>query len=315
MRLHFLNVKNGDCSIIEHSSGNKTIIDISNGKDCNSSSAMSFESAFMGNYQQKKNPDNPICYLKNLNIKSIHRFVLTHPDMDHMDGLKTLFDNFNITNFWDTNNNKSLPIFESFYNQDDWSFYKKLKSSTKTPKRLYLTDENNHGEDDGLFILAPSKDIIKKANKTEKYNELSYVILWITNGFKIMISGDSENLAWEHIIQNYSSFVSDIDILLAPHHGRKSGRDFSFLDVLKPKYTLLGNAKSEHLEYQQYKKYGKTITNNQAGNIILEFNTNDKDLDIYVENKKYAEDNHKFQTLNSKIIAKKTYYLLDAINE
>ena len=29
LRLHFLNVKNGDCSIIEHS----TVIDISNGKE------------------------------------------------------------------------------------------------------------------------------------------------------------------------------------------------------------------------------------------------------------------------------------------
>lgn len=198
-------------------------------------------------------------------------------------------------------------------NKEDWQFYQGLKKSTKNPKTLYFTDKNDF-EDDGLYILSPTNEIVKQANKTAKYNELSYVILWITNGFKIIIAGDSENLAWEHIIHNYSSFISDIDVLLAPHHGRKSGRDFSFLDVLKPKYTLLGNAKSEHLEYQQYKKYGKTITNNQAGNIILEFNKNDGDLDIYIENKKYAEDNHKYQTLNLKTIAKKEYYLLDAIN-
>ena len=31
--IHFLNVKNGDCSIIEHTSGNVSVIDICNGND------------------------------------------------------------------------------------------------------------------------------------------------------------------------------------------------------------------------------------------------------------------------------------------
>lgn len=91
MRLHFLNVKNGDCSIIEHSTGNTTVIDISNGKEDDSRlllEALGLESASQGNYHQKNNPENPISYLKNLNKKSIMRFILTHPDMDHMDGLK-----------------------------------------------------------------------------------------------------------------------------------------------------------------------------------------------------------------------------------
>lgn len=314
MRLHFLNVKNGDCSIIEHSTGNKTVIDISNGKQYDTSSLLesfNLESASQGNYHQKNNAENPISYLKSLNIKSIMRFILTHPDMDHMDGIKALFDNFSVANFWDTKNNKTIPTFESFgFNKEDWQFYQKLKKSTNNPKTLFLTDKNNF-KDDGLYILAPTQNIIEQANRTGNYNELSYVILWITNGFKIMISGDSENLAWQHIIENYSEFVSDIDVLLAPHHGRSSNRDFSFLDILKPKYTLLGNAKSEHLEYSKYKKYGKTITNNQGGNIVLEV---DKDgLNILVENYTFAKDNHNMNGLHKKEIANKTYYYMDII--
>jgi len=316
LRLHFLNVKNGDCSIIEHSTGNTTVIDISNGKEDDSRlllEALGLESASQGNYHQKNNPENPISYLKNLNKRSIMRFILTHPDMDHMDGLKALFRNFSVANFWDTKNNKSIPTFESFgFNKEDWQFYQTLKKSTKNPKTLYLTDENNHGEDDGLYILAPTKNIIEQANKTGNYNELSYVILWITNDFKIMISGDSENLAWQHIIENYSGFISDIDVLLAPHHGRNSNRDFSFLDILKPKYTLLGNAKSEHLEYSKYKKYGKTITNNQGGNIVLEVDKNG--LNILIENYNFAKDNHNMNKLYTKKIANKTYYYMDRIS-
>ena len=33
--IHFLNVKNGDCTLIQHSSGRNTLIDISNGNDIN----------------------------------------------------------------------------------------------------------------------------------------------------------------------------------------------------------------------------------------------------------------------------------------
>lgn len=32
-KIHFLNLKEGDCSLIEHNSGNKTVIDICNGND------------------------------------------------------------------------------------------------------------------------------------------------------------------------------------------------------------------------------------------------------------------------------------------
>ena len=82
-------------------------------------------------------------------------------------------------------------------------------------------------------------------------------------------------------------------------------------DILKPKYTLLGNAKSEHLEYSKYKKYGKTITNNQGGNIVLEV---DKDgLNILVENYTFAKDNHNMNGLHKKEIANKTYYYMDII--
>ena len=33
-------------------------------------------------------------------ISSIFRYVQTHPDMDHMDGIEALFHKFSPTNFW-----------------------------------------------------------------------------------------------------------------------------------------------------------------------------------------------------------------------
>lgn len=60
--------------------------------------------------QTKKIPDNPILYLQKFSIKNIFRFIVTHPDMDHLDGIKDLFNNFSISNFWDTDNKKRFQI-------------------------------------------------------------------------------------------------------------------------------------------------------------------------------------------------------------
>ena len=74
-RFHFLNVKNGDCSIIEHGSGHVSVIDICNARLEENEKALSiFESVILRmeseqlatatsarkNYGQKSNPVNPI---------------------------------------------------------------------------------------------------------------------------------------------------------------------------------------------------------------------------------------------------------------
>ena len=92
--IHFLNVNEGDCILVKHSSNRITVIDICNGK----SEDILCESAY-GNHKQKMHPVNPIEYFRNNQIDEIFRFVLTHPDMDHMDGIKELFDNFDVPIF------------------------------------------------------------------------------------------------------------------------------------------------------------------------------------------------------------------------
>src|SRR5438477_11180039 len=98
--IHFLNVLEGDCNIIQHDSGRISVIDVSNAynaEDTREEKAVKASKARKEmlertkvpsdklDYQQKKSPDNPIDYLKN-NVKtsSIFRFIITHPDMDHL---------------------------------------------------------------------------------------------------------------------------------------------------------------------------------------------------------------------------------------
>lgn len=118
-RIHFLNVKQGDCIWIEHSSGRNTVIDICNGNADNGENLIEEmfkeSSNTSGNYNQKAHPTNPIEYFNVNWLQNIFRFILTHPDMDHMDGIERLFKEFNIINFWDTDNNKTIDSFNGIY--------------------------------------------------------------------------------------------------------------------------------------------------------------------------------------------------------
>ena len=205
--IHFLNVKNGDCTLIQHSSGRNTLIDISNGNDINefykAESALEENLSPKGNFKQKLYPVNPIKYLQDLKINQIFRFILTHPDMDHMDGIRNLFNTFKVTNFWDTKNNKVIEAFSNngSYKKEDWEFYQEIRNSdlkctvlhllSGSKNRFFNENYNGQGNGDGLYILAPTTDLIQEANNTKDYNDCSYVILYNKNGKKIIFAGDS----------------------------------------------------------------------------------------------------------------------------
>jgi len=309
--IHFLNVLEGDCNIIQHDSGRTTIIDISNGyNDYDTAEEIAVKNsqrrkdmylrtqvpANKTDYRQKGEPDNPISYLKNKGIKDIFRFIITHPDMDHLDGIKDLFTDFSIANIWDTDNKKEISdkANSGGYNMDDWQFYKSIRDGKISPSRrlTYFSGNSNpfYNQDD-IEILSPTPTIVNACNTNNNWNDLSYVILFTPpkasgGKWKILFSGDSEDLTWEHILKNHSEKIRDIDILFAPHHGRDSNRNYDFLATLQPKITLFGNASSKYLAYNKYPEI--RITNNQAGYVILDISPNN--IEILVKNYEFARD-------------------------
>ena len=308
--IHFLNVKEGDCSILEHYSGHKTVIDVCNAKPVESLQELlvalmaKSERGISGNFQQKQHPVNPISYMRDHGINDIFRYVQTHPDMDHMDGIEALFNEFRPTNFWDTDNAKKMLASSwkgSQYRESDWKFYKHLRDTDPAadPKRLTLYSGasgqyyNRGSEDtpggDGLHVLAPTKELVAAANEAdEDYNRCSYVILYRTGDNRIVFGGDSHDETWDHILEHHKLDVTNIDLLIAPHHGRKSGRSYKFLDTLTPTLTFFGNARSEHLAYDAWRNRGLSIvTNNQANCMVVDANTNP--MTLYVTHEHFAK--------------------------
>lgn len=317
-KIHFLNVQDGDCTIIQHETRRVSVIDI-----CNGNEEQKYNLCLESNFNMRDNSTNPIAYLKNLNIEVIFRFILTHPDMDHLDGFENLFTKFEVLNFWDTNHNKVMKDFnKSKYKETDWNYYLNIRKKCKNPKVLqYYSDyKNSYFMEDGLEIISPHEDLEQEIlnNDNPNWNEISYVILHTIYNRKILYCGDSEDLAWKYILDSKELLekIKDIDILIAPHHGRKTGGDKenNFLDKLNPKLVLFGNTSdSKHKNYQAFNNRKIPIlTNNEAGNIVMEINNGiiniktDNDINEIINAKNYNDGIERIKEMkeNNRIIFK-----------
>ncbi len=308
---HFLNVKNGACSIIEHGSGHVSVIDVCNARE--DGQKMSAEQKLIytlrfqkADFKQKLYPVNPIEYLNSFGITSIFRFMATHPDMDHIDGIKDLFKTHSPANFYDTDNNeeKDFSDNKSPYREEDWLYYKNLRDTkpNSNPKRLTVfagdkgihraKDWDGNPPGDAFYVLAPTPELVQQANESGDYNDCSYVVLYRGAGGRILLSGDSHDNTWEHILNNHANDVKDIDLLIAPHHGRKSDRSYDFLEVVNPKMTFFGNARSEELAYGAWSSRKlEYITNNQANCMVVDCKGDN--LSLYVTNENFARSRNR----------------------
>jgi len=307
-KVHFLNVRKGDCAILEHTSGRVTLIDIC----CGNLTQIDYKIAKMiatlvkkpsGNYRMCESPTNPIDYLSNKNIHSIFRFILTHPHLDHMDGIKKLFDQLNVMNFWDCGIRTEKPDFEEnkAYLEEDWDFYENLINKKVdgvkiiTPragdKGQYWNadDDSQKSRGDYLSIISPERGLLESANGDGEIHDASYVMVYRSCAGRIIFGGDSTSKTWEYILNDHKDLVRDAAVLFAPHHGRKANQDFSYLDIVNPRVSFFGCASSEHLAYAAWQSRNLLyFTNNQCGNVHVY--PEDVKVDIFIENEEYARD-------------------------
>jgi competence protein ComEC len=307
-RVHLLNVSPGDCSIIEHNSKRLTMIDICGGnlevrqQAAEAAIRIATESkGVAGNYHMCERPSNPINYMKTNGLRKVFRFILSHPDMDHMDGLDELVRKIGIANFWDTGARREAK-FDSFYrySEDDWKMYERIIAGTQpgvstavrqAGNRFAFGNKSDDGVSggDGLHISAPDKALLNDPNVDDDVNEASYVVTYYSGGGRMVFPGDAHDASWEYALKNHGEDLKNCAFLLAPHHGRDSNRSYDFLDELRPKMTWLGCAPSKHIDYQQWDRRGlPKLMSNQTGSIVLEIG--EKFYDIYIENEQFARD-------------------------
>ncbi len=222
--------------------------------------------------------------------KGVTRFISTHPDQDHISGIELLDEEMPIRNFYVVKNQATKPIIT-----DSFRRYCELRDSDKAfylsagCRRRWMNQEDDERGSSGLNILWPNlanvdfKQALIKARDGVSYNNMSLVCRYqLNNGGSALWLGDLETEFMENISGEIDLYPTDV--VFAAHHGRKSGKiPNSWLDILKPKVIVLGEAPSRDLNY--YSGYN-TLTQNRCGDITMEFSTGQ--IDFYVSEYGYG---------------------------
>lgn len=265
-------VGNGDMFYIEHNSDNFSVVDC-----C----------------MDDNNKEDIIAEIKNKSSKKgIVRFISTHPDEDHLQGLKYLDEQLGIVNFYCVENSAIKDdITKDFQHycmlRDGKSAYYVYKGCSR--KWMNVGDDERGSA--GINFKWPDtsnsdfKEALSAAAAGTNFNNISPVFTYsVENGVVAMWMGDMEHDFLEKIKDHV--VWPKVDVLFAPHHGRDSGKVSD--DVLKkisPHIIVIGEAPSKYLNY--YSGYN-TITQNSAGDIV--FDCNEDKVHVYVSKKNYSYD-------------------------
>lgn len=270
MKIHFLNVGKGNCTVIQFPNNRLSIVDIDNSHIDDKNDILT----------------DPIDFLKKeYPNKAIFRFILTHPDMDHMTGLNELFKLRKVYNFWDTDNNKEIdtssPNFGP-YNKEDWEKYLDIRKSESNPKALKLLRNATADccwSEDNIQILAPSKELVKlsreAAESSDKYNHISYVLRIEYRGIVIILGGDATKATWNDIYEHYDSTnqlnLLKADILLASHHGSSNNVNKEVFKHIAPDYVVVSVIRGVNYDYSYYNTLAKkqVYSTKAFGNITV----------------------------------------------
>ena len=199
MRVHFIDVGQADSAFIELGNGQTMLIDA--GRSGNASTIVN--------------------YIKGLQYETIDYVVASHPHDDHIGGMATVLDIFNIGKMYMPKQAHTITAFTNMLNVIE---NKNIE--------LYTAKAGTSILSSGIIdidVLAPFAD------SDSNLNNISAVVR-ITYGKTVMLfTGDAE-----HVIENQllNSGI-DADVLKVGHHGAGSASSSSFIKAVSPEVAVI----------------------------------------------------------------------------
>ena len=177
----------------------------------------------------------------------LNYLIISHPHKDHIAGISRIYY-------------KKPKVFRRNPNIPSDLILKQIENAqTEEDKKLYeeylnldkefifpVQDANNPNNFfiNGELILkhyTPLKDDVKDLNYYSLTTFLQY------EGFKILLMGDNTKTNIDELLNNpdFLKNAQNIDLLLAPHHGRFSCYKQELMDYLKPRITIISDKSNQ----------------------------------------------------------------------
>ncbi|GAA0076131.1 hypothetical protein UT300005_05090 [Clostridium sp. CTA-5] len=172
------------------------------------------------------NDNKALNYLKSIGVKNLDYVIATHPHEDHIGGMATIINNFNIGNFYAPKVTHTTKTFENMV--------KALQSKGVKITAPTVGDTLNIGNAT-LQFLAPN------SSKYEGLNNYSIVTRLKYGNKSFIFTGDAEALSEDEILAKQLDISGDV--LKLGHHGSHSSTSQAFLDKVNPKYAIISCGK------------------------------------------------------------------------
>lgn len=213
LKIYFVDVGQGDCTLIETPTNKHILID-GGGSE-------------FGNFDVGESTLLP--YLLDRRITTIDYMLISHFDSDHIDGLFAVMENLKI---------KNIIISKQGEKSDNFIRFQELVKNKKVNVLVVKKGDRIQIDKYSYFeILFPEKNLIQD----NVLNNNSIVANFCSMGFKLLFTGDIEEIAEKRLWELYR----DTDklkstILKVAHHGSKTSSTAKFLELVTPKIALIG---------------------------------------------------------------------------
>lgn len=237
LEVHYINVGQGDATYIELPDGTDILID----------SGRSGSGQAIVNYLKSQETSIDIEYL-----------IATHPDADHVGGMKSVFPSLRVKNFY---------------------YPKDVPSSTITWKDV-LSLANKEGcriiDANSGVSLSIAGVTIKLIQPKIDYSTDNYdsVVTFIDyKNAEFLFTGDIEMKVEADLVSK--KLVSNVDFMSVPHHGSKYSSSLNFLKIADPEYSIISVGKNSYGHpsadiINRYKSIGSKIYRTDVnGNVVI----------------------------------------------
>ena len=202
--------------------------------------------------------------LKSLGYSHIDYLILTHGDLDHMGDSIYLINNYKV---------KNVVLNNDSFNELESNLIKELKNK----KIKYYQNVEK---------IPISNNIITILN-TEGYdneNDNSNVIYMELNNYKFMFMGDAGVDKEKDILERFN--ISNIDVLKVGHHGSKTSSSKSFINKIKPKYSIISVGKNNRYGHPNKEvlnnlDHSKIYRTDEDGSIMFKIKNNKLKIETY----------------------------------
>ncbi len=249
IKVHYIDVGQGDSELIQI--GNQNILIDAGGND-----------------------NKALNYLKSQGISKIDYIIATHPHEDHIGGMTSVINNFEVGEFYAPKVNHTTKTFENMIKALQ---NKGLKLTAPT-----VGDTLNVGNAT-LQFLAPN------GSKYQDLNNYSIVCKLKYGNTSYLFTGDAESLSEGEILAKQLDISADV--LKLGHHGSHSSTSQAFLDKVNPRYAIVSCGKDNdygHPHQETTDKLNKKgiemLRTDVSGTIVSTSNGNDISFNVNTSN-------------------------------